>query len=231
VLLEEVEDLPRGGQRRLLLRGGLGGLDLLGDDLVAQLDALFADVHPGTGDQPLDLLLRLPAEGAFEHVGSIARTRHVRVLSSGRQQCAPRFPRERSPGRADRHHGIAKSCPITGGDAAGMPRPGPGARLRAEGRGCRCGGLAGPRSGEGHFAICAAGALRDSRTCSTSPYSSADFAVRILSRSMSVLTCSLVRPEWNARVSSIHSRMRMISFAWISRSEAWPPPPSPPMAG
>src|SRR5699024_4129612 len=98
VLLEEVEDLPRGGQRRLLLGGGLGGLDLLGDDLVAQLDALLADVHPGAGDQPLDLLLRLPAEGAFEHVGSIARTRHVRVLSSGRQQCAPRFPRERSPG-------------------------------------------------------------------------------------------------------------------------------------
>src|SRR5699024_4526701 len=70
------EDLTRGGQRGLLLGGGLSGLDLLGDDLVAQLDALLADVHPRPRDQALDLLLRLAAEGALENVSVLARTCH-----------------------------------------------------------------------------------------------------------------------------------------------------------
>src|SRR5262245_37546867 len=38
--------------------------DLLGDDVVAQLDALVADVDRGAGDQLLDFALALPAEGA-----------------------------------------------------------------------------------------------------------------------------------------------------------------------
>ena len=39
-------------------------LDLLGDDVVAQPDALVADVDGRTGDELLHLLLRLAAEGA-----------------------------------------------------------------------------------------------------------------------------------------------------------------------
>jgi hypothetical protein len=55
VLLEEVEDLARLGQ---LLHAQLGGLgELLLDDLVAQIDALVADVDARSGDQLLDLAL------------------------------------------------------------------------------------------------------------------------------------------------------------------------------
>jgi hypothetical protein len=40
--------------------------ELLVDDLVAEIDALVADVDAGTGDQLLDLALRLAAEAAEE---------------------------------------------------------------------------------------------------------------------------------------------------------------------
>ncbi len=62
VLLEEREDLAGlgevevGDDARALLSGTLF------DDLVAQLHALVADVHAGTGDQLLHLLLALSAE-------------------------------------------------------------------------------------------------------------------------------------------------------------------------
>src|SRR5207245_3891076 len=41
-----------------------GSGELLVDDLVAEIDALVADVDPGPGDQLLDLSLALPAEAA-----------------------------------------------------------------------------------------------------------------------------------------------------------------------
>ncbi len=44
---------------------------------------------------------------------------------------------------------------------------------------------------------------------------------------MSLLTCSTERLEWRASVSSSQVRMRMISLAWISMSDAWPCPASP----
>ena len=47
---------------------------------------------------------------------------------------------------------------------------------------------------------------------------------------MSRLTCSTVRFEWNASVSSSQVRMRSTSAAWISMSLAWPPEP-PEVAG
>src|SRR5699024_3465478 len=64
VLAQEVIDLAGLGKRPLL---GLlrRGAELLLDDLVAQPDALIADVDAGTGDQLPDLLLRLPAEIAL----------------------------------------------------------------------------------------------------------------------------------------------------------------------
>src|SRR5690606_23090462 len=49
------------------------------DDLVAQVDALVADVHAGSGDQLLDLLLALPAEGALEQVAALTHTCHSTV--------------------------------------------------------------------------------------------------------------------------------------------------------
>ena len=46
------------------------------DDLVAEIDALVADVDAGAGDQLLDLPLRLPAEAAEKLLVSFARARH-----------------------------------------------------------------------------------------------------------------------------------------------------------
>src|SRR4051794_6234729 len=79
VLTEDVVDLPRLGEvvdveRR---RGG----ELLVDDLVAEIDALVADVNAGPGDQLLDLALRLPAEGAEELLVGVGRPGHGSVKS------------------------------------------------------------------------------------------------------------------------------------------------------
>jgi hypothetical protein len=64
VLLQDVVDLPGLGEV-LELEGRRCG-ELLVDDLVAEIDALVADVDAGSGDQLLDLSLRLPAEAAEE---------------------------------------------------------------------------------------------------------------------------------------------------------------------
>jgi hypothetical protein len=64
VLVEDLADLPGLGQRVEL--EARSRRQLLVDDLVAEIDALVADVDPGTGDQLLDLPLRLPAEAAEE---------------------------------------------------------------------------------------------------------------------------------------------------------------------
>jgi hypothetical protein len=62
VVVEDVVDLSR--LRQVLeLEGGCSG-ELLVDDLVAEIDALVADVDAGAGDQLLDLPLRLAAEAA-----------------------------------------------------------------------------------------------------------------------------------------------------------------------
>jgi hypothetical protein len=64
VLLEDVVDLP--GLREVLQLEGRRSGQLLVDDLVAEIDALVADVDAGTGDELLDLPLRLAAEAAEE---------------------------------------------------------------------------------------------------------------------------------------------------------------------
>jgi hypothetical protein len=80
VLLEEREDLARLGQVEV----GDDAVRRLGhalfDDLVAELDALVADVDAGTGDQLLHLLLALAAEGALEQVGALTDASHVLLL-------------------------------------------------------------------------------------------------------------------------------------------------------
>ncbi len=80
VLVEEGVDLLRGRQ---LGEGDLfGGGELLFDDLVAEVDALVADVDAGSGDELLDLLLRLPAEAALEQIAALAELRHLSLLPS-----------------------------------------------------------------------------------------------------------------------------------------------------
>jgi len=78
ILLEEVEDLA--WLRKLELAGrlftGFGQAFL--DDLVAQLDAFVANVHTGTGDQLLHLLLALATEGTFEQISTLTYTSHAR---------------------------------------------------------------------------------------------------------------------------------------------------------
>ncbi len=49
---------------------------LLVDDLVAEIDALVADVHARAGDELLDLALRLAAEAAEQLVVAVDRSCH-----------------------------------------------------------------------------------------------------------------------------------------------------------
>ena len=82
VVVEEVEDLPRLGK---VLEAQLRRfVALLGDDVVAQVDALVADVDPRTGDQLLDLLLRLPTEAALDEVPTLTELGHPIALPSVR---------------------------------------------------------------------------------------------------------------------------------------------------
>ena len=64
VALEEVTDL--GGFGELVQLDVIGVSQLLLDDLVAQIDALVTDVDARPGNELLDLLLRLPTEGALQ---------------------------------------------------------------------------------------------------------------------------------------------------------------------
>jgi hypothetical protein len=74
VVVEEGEDLLGLGE---VLEAQLRALvTLFGDDVVAQIDALVADVHARTGDQLLDLLLGLAAEAALDQIPALAELRH-----------------------------------------------------------------------------------------------------------------------------------------------------------
>jgi hypothetical protein len=52
--------------------------ELFLDDLVAEIDALVADVDTGASDQLLDLLLALSTERTLEQVATVTYTRHPR---------------------------------------------------------------------------------------------------------------------------------------------------------
>src|SRR2546426_6174465 len=74
VLVEDVLDLGGLGERadlpRLLL------FPLLGDDVVAELDALVADVDGRARDELADVVLALAAEGALQRSVALTRPRH-----------------------------------------------------------------------------------------------------------------------------------------------------------
>src|SRR6266508_500302 len=104
VLVQEVVDLPR---LREFGQADVGALvELLLDDLVAEIDALVADVDAGAGDQLLHLLLALSAERALEQVAAIPYACHLdsSLLSRTRVDCTtharpqPRFRRYRAGG-------------------------------------------------------------------------------------------------------------------------------------
>jgi hypothetical protein len=75
VLLEDGVDLLRLRQVLEVERGRAG--QLLVDDLVAEIDALVADVDAGPGDQLLHLALRLAAETAQELFVRVSRPCHA----------------------------------------------------------------------------------------------------------------------------------------------------------
>src|SRR5581483_10706917 len=74
VVVQELVDLL--GLRQLVEAHLRAVGELLFDDVVAQVDALVADVHARPGDQLLDLLLRLAAEGALDEVAPLIELRH-----------------------------------------------------------------------------------------------------------------------------------------------------------
>ena len=75
VVVQDVVDVLRLREVVEVERGRSG--QLLVDDLVAEIDALVADVDAGPGDQLLDLPLALAAEAAEQLLVAVARSGHV----------------------------------------------------------------------------------------------------------------------------------------------------------
>src|SRR6266571_1656795 len=92
VLVEDILDLRGLGKRAEL--AALLLFPLLGDDVVAELDALVADVDRRARDQFADVVLALPAEGALQRSVAFARSGHRLSTSSPASPApAPRPPR------------------------------------------------------------------------------------------------------------------------------------------
>src|SRR5207253_1580926 len=73
-VVQVVVDLTRLGQ---IVEANFGALrQLFFDDLVAEVDALVADVDARSCNELLDLLLALPAERALQQVAAITELRH-----------------------------------------------------------------------------------------------------------------------------------------------------------
>ena len=93
VLVEDLLDLVRLGQ---LVAGALGAvLELLADDVVAQLDAFVADEHRRAGDELADLVLALPAERAVQQFAVVVTA--AGIFSHLRPSCWIRAAQDASP--------------------------------------------------------------------------------------------------------------------------------------
>src|SRR5205807_2472956 len=79
VVVEDVVDVLR--LREVLEVERRGSRQLLVDDLVTEVDAFVADVDARSGDQLLDLALRLPAETAKKLLVAVCRSGHVSPFS------------------------------------------------------------------------------------------------------------------------------------------------------
>ena len=91
VVVQDRVDVPRAREVVEVERGR--SRELLVDDLVAEIDALVADVDAGTGDQLLDLPLALAAEAAEQLLVAVARPGHVSPFT--RTFAGYRLPAER----------------------------------------------------------------------------------------------------------------------------------------
>jgi hypothetical protein len=81
VVVQVLVDLYR---LRKVVEADFGVLrELFFDDLVAEVDALVADVDAWARDELLHLLLALPAEGALQQVASVTEFRHGAFPSPG----------------------------------------------------------------------------------------------------------------------------------------------------
>ena len=91
VLVEDLLDLVGLGK---LVAGALGAiLELLADDVVAELDALVADEHRRAGDQLADFVLALAAEGAVQQLAVVVDgLRESSLIDGPHEVFAPRTP-------------------------------------------------------------------------------------------------------------------------------------------
>src|SRR5205085_8010956 len=80
VLVERRHDRLRVGDEAGLGLLRTAGAAVLLQDLLAEIDALVADVHTGPGNQLADLVLALPAEGAARVAAAIFSVVHLGVL-------------------------------------------------------------------------------------------------------------------------------------------------------
>ena len=89
VVVQDAVDVTRLGQLLEIQRRR--SRELLVDDLVAQVDALVADVHARAGDELLHLPLRFAAEAAEQLVVALGRSRH-RAPPSAKPPSSPGSP-------------------------------------------------------------------------------------------------------------------------------------------
>jgi len=99
VLVQHLVDFPR--LRQVLDVECRRSGELLVDDLVTEVDALVADVHPGACDQLLDLPLGLAAEAAEQLLVGICGSGHI-PFSPGLCARSPRDPEASAPRSHDR---------------------------------------------------------------------------------------------------------------------------------